>query len=446
MKLLFFKLGDQTMDFTIESFFNPHLTLGSTRIDSIISVTSSNLNTVKSSANAKKAIVFVLDISGSMYDRGKIDMGKLAIRKCIDLLDEKCLFSVIAFQNFPKIVVPMTPVNRNTVGLAHEKIKRLNVGGGTRMSSALEMVLDQFKGLDDAITYVQFVTDGQNNPNDKKALLNVLSACEGKFQCDCWGIGTDWHPEEIRMISNCLLGSADAVPDPNQLEIHFKNALTLTMSKGIGDVRLRLQVPKTSKLLTVKQMSPEIIDLTKLAKNVNEKIVDVPLGAWGTECRDYHVAFEIEAQSEGEEMMACRPKIIYIENDSEILIDGQRIIATWTDDESLTAKINPQVAHYTGQEELANSIREGLEAKSRGDIEQATVLLGKAAKIAFNSGNEEVTRRLKKVVEIVDVEQGTVRLHSKNKLDDRAAELELDMGGTRTVRKRSSTSNNKEDS
>jgi hypothetical protein len=80
---------------------------------------------------------------------------------------------------------------------------------------------------------------------------------------------------------------------------------------------------------------------------------------------------------------------------------------------------------------LASSIKEGLEAKARGDIDQATVLLGKAAKIAHDSGNEEVTQRLKKVVDVVDIDQGTVRLKSGS---NKAADLELDMGMGRTVR------------
>lgn len=180
-------------------------------------------------------------------------------------------------------------------------------------------------------------------------------------------------------------------------------------------------------------MSPEIQDLMMLTKKIDEKNVDVPIGSWGEESRDYQLGFELQPQDEGEEMMACRTKIVYSVNGREVVVDGQRIIATWTSDESLTARINPQVAHYTGQEELANSIKEGLEAKSRGDIDEATMLLGKAVKIAVESGNEEVTMRLKKVVDVVDVEQGTVRLKSGN---NKAADLELDMGGTRTIRKR----------
>ena len=41
--------------------------------------------------------------------------------------------------------------------------------------------------------------------------------------------------------------------------------------------------------------------------------------------------------------------------------------AKWSDDDGLTTRINPEVAHYTGQTELAEAIQEGLAAKAAGD-------------------------------------------------------------------------------
>jgi hypothetical protein len=67
--------------------------------------------------------------------------------------------------------------------------------------------------------------------------------------------------------------------------------------------------------------------------------------------------------------------------------------------------------------------------------DQATKLLGNAAKIAASSGNEEVTRWLKHVVDIIDAPQGTVRLKTAV---SKADELVLDMGGTRTVKRKAS--------
>jgi hypothetical protein len=422
------------VNFKIENFYNPHLSVGASRLDSIISVTATageGETTVQNSL--KKAIIFIIDQSGSMDVHGKMDIAKLAVRKSIDLLDENNLFAVVAFSSFPKIIAPLKPATTVNKEMAHSAVRRLSAGGGTEMSKSLFTVLEMISGLKDTMVHAQFVTDGQNENSDRRYLEKALNECEGKFQCDCWGIGIDWEPQELRNISNRLLGTADAVPDPQRLEENFRSALASTMSKGIGDVRLRLQTPKSVKLVTVKQVSPEIVDLARLVKRVDDKNVDIPLGAWGNENREYQVAFELQPQNAGEEMMAGRPKLVFTENGQEVVVDGDRIVAAWSDDIARTSRINEQVAHYTGQEELAKSIKEGLEAKSRGDIDSATVLLGKAAKIAAESGNDEVTARLKKVVDIVDADQGTVRIKSNA---GKAEDLELDMGGTMTIRKR----------
>ena len=104
--------------------------------------------------------------------------------------------------------------------------------------------------------------------------------------------------------------------------------------------------------------------------------------------------------------------------------------AVWTDDDALSTRINAQVAHYTGQAELAQAIQEGLQARKDGDIDTATVKLGRAVQLAAESGNEGTMRVLKKVVDVTDEASGTVRVkRNVEKLD----EMELDTRSTRTV-------------
>jgi uncharacterized protein YegL len=423
------------MQFTLEAFFNPYLPLGGSRLDAIITMTAGNSEGSPVQTNRKaKAVAYLIDTSGSMQDANKLKMAKVALRQALELLDEDTLFSIIAFDSYAHVVISMSPATQANKAAARERINQLNAQGGTSMSTALRAALVEFAKAGDAIPYAQFLTDGENNNDDRTELSQALKECEGRFTCDCWGVGVQWRPDELRTIAGQLLGTADAVPDPDHLEARFREALARVMSKGIGDVRLRLQLPKTSKIVTVKQMSPEIVDLMKLVSPVDERNTDVPTGAWSTgESRDYHVAFTLEPQSEGEEMMACRPKVVYTQDGKEVVAAGQPIVATWTSDEAASARIDANVAHYTGQEELASAIREGLEAKARGNVDEATVLLGKATKIASQTGNDEVTARLKKVVDVIDADTGTVRLKSG---DNKGAELELDMGGTRTVRRR----------
>jgi len=175
-------------------------------------------------------------------------------------------------------------------------------------------------------------------------------------------------------------------------------------------------------------VAPAVEDLTSRRTQVNPQAADFPTGAWGPgENRDYHVGVEVAAAGVGQEMLAARISLVA---GTEIL--GQGLVrAIWTDDEALSTKINPRVAHYTGQAELADAIQEGLEARKQGDEETATARLGRAVALAHQSGNEDTAKLLAKVVDVVDVESGTVRL--KKKVED-ADEMALDTRSTKTVR------------
>ena len=97
----------------------------------------------------------------------------------------------------------------------------------------------------------------------------------------------------------------------------------------------------------------------------------------------------------------------------------------------LSTRIDKHVAHYTGQEELAQVIQEGLEARKQGDEDTATAKLGRAVALAHQSGNEDTAKLLAKVVDVVDAATGTVSL--KKKVDD-ADEMALDTRSVKTVR------------
>ena len=70
-------------------------------------------------------------------------------------------------------------------------------------------------------------------------------------------------------------------------------------------------------------------------------------------------------------------------------------------------------------------------AKTVGDDATATTKLGRAMQLAVASGNDEATSKLKKVVDVVDVGTGTVRL---KRAVDRADEMALDTASTKTTR------------
>ena len=130
-------------------------------------------------------------------------------------------------------------------------------------------------------------------------------------------------------------------------------------------------------------------------------------------------------------MLAARVSLVAASPDGPEVLGEKKVLATWTGDEALSTRINQHVAHYTGQEELAQAIQEGLEARRQGDKDTAEAKLGRAVALAHQSGNEETAKLLLKVVDVVDAATGTVQL--KKKVED-ADEMALDTRSTKTVR------------
>lgn len=132
-------------------------------------------------------------------------------------------------------------------------------------------------------------------------------------------------------------------------------------------------------------------------------------------------------------MLAARVSLVIPQPDSTAQNLGAQglVKAVWTDDMAASTSINPQVAHYTGQAELAQVIQQGLDARKSGDVDGATAKLGRAVQLASASGNADTAKLLAKVVDVVDAATGTVRLKAKV---TEADEMTLETRSTKTVR------------
>jgi hypothetical protein len=84
------------------------------------------------------------------------------------------------------------------------------------------------------------------------------------------------------------------------------------------------------------------------------------------ESRDYHLGVQVGAAGVGQEMLAARVSLVASSPEGQQVLGQGLVRATWTEDEALSTRINPRVALYTGQAELAEAIQEGLEASKRG--------------------------------------------------------------------------------
>jgi hypothetical protein len=420
--------------FTAEVFQNPYLPQGATQVNAIMTIATSGNNeelTIAVPNHSQRLFGIICDTSGSMGG-AKMIAAKDAIVKIIDLLPSDAAFFVVTGSSRAKLLVPLVNAVPENKMRAVSQVKEISANGGTLMSTWLHTALGEFSKIPTAICQALLLTDGQNDLSDEHDLNRILDASEGMFQCECRGVGTDWRVAELQKIAAKLLGTTDIIASPDRIADDFQEILTKAMGKTVSDVSLRLWTPTGAKVLFCKQVSPEIVDVTNRAKVVSERIVDYPTGAWGSnESRDYHFCIQINVGNVGDEMLAGRASLMTQTNGRETKITEAKILATWTEDEAKTAKIDRRVAHYTGQAELSQFIQEGLEARAQGNIDVATVKLGKAVKLAHDSGNEATAKLLRSVVDVEDAAAGTVRIKRTVAKED---EMMLETRSTKTAR------------
>ncbi len=424
-------------DFRADVFQNEYLPDGGDVVDAVVTVTSSGGDgTVAAAAAGQERVeVIVIDCSGSMNEDGgaKIRAARQATMTAIDTLSDGTLFAVVAgvdgaYALYPQQAGSVERASAQTKAQAKEVVSQVRAKGGTAIGTWLLAAGGIFNSVPNSINHCILLTDGKNQSESDRALNTAISQCVGLFQCDARGLGTDWNIDELRRISTALLGTVDIIPSPDQMEAEFRALTEAAMGKEVGDVALRLWTPQGSNLEFVKQVAPNIDDLTPKGVPVKALTNDYPLGAWsGDESRDYHVRIRIPVGSVGEERLGARVMLVIdgVEQPSAL------VRAIWTDDEVLSTRINREVAHYTGQAELADVIADGLAARQAGDGDTATMKLGRAVQLAHEAGNGDTVKLLEKVVDVEDPATGTVRL--KRQVEDADA-MALDVRSTRTVR------------
>ncbi|WP_149830152.1 vWA domain-containing protein [Streptomyces tailanensis] len=438
--------------FSVDVYQNEYLPEGGREVNAIVTVSATGGGTVGSAVTAphlyspgqgpSAAVAIMVDCSGSMdYPPTKMRNARDATAAAIDTLRDGVHFAVIDGTHVAREVYPgggrLAVADSTTRDQAKQALRKLSAGGGTAIGTWLKLADRLLASADVAIRHGILLTDGRNEHESPEDLKAALDACAGRFTCDARGVGTDWEVKEVTGIASALLGTADIIADPAALSADFTQMMEATMGKEVADVALRLWTPVGTQIKFVKQVAPTVEELTDRRTEAGPRAGDYPTGSWGDESRDYHVCVEVPPATLGQEMLAARVSLVIPQPDGTAQNLGAQgraqglVKAVWTDDMAASTSINPQVAHYTGQAELAQVIQQGLDARKAGDIDGATAKLGRAVQLAGASGNADTAKLLAKVVDVVDAATGTVRLKAKV---TEADEMTLETRSTKTVR------------
>ncbi|WP_410573414.1 VWA domain-containing protein [Amycolatopsis sp. cmx-4-61] len=358
------------------------------------------------------AELLLVDCSSSMdWPPTKIEAARHACRAAIGSLRDGVLFGVVECTGHARLVYPAEPplavAGERTRHEAKAAASGLIAGGGTAMSTWLDLARDLFGQTPAAIRHAVLLTDGKNETDRAGALEAALDRCRGQFACDARGIGDDWEPRDLQRIASVLRGSADAVLEDAELAGDFRRLVERAMGRTVPDVRLRLTTLPYSRLRFVKQVFPTEVELTPQC-HVEGHAVELPTGAWGDEQREYHLCLDVEtAQLTRYEDRLLGTATLFA-GAGEAVTEQVAIVGYLTDDLALSSVPDDNVARVTGQAELGRAVRAGWDAFERDDRAEAAREWGTAVRLATELGNAEILKRLGRLIDVR--EDGTVAI------------------------------------
>lgn len=419
------------MSISVTIHQNKYLSVGTGEIHAVISVASTG--GAPAVTPAEKVVVLVVDVSGSMESPStKISAARKAAATAIEMLPDGTLFALVAGDDQARCAYPrsgegLVRADATTRADAIEVARRLYTsGGGTAISTWIDLARNLVEPYDDAVRLGYLLTDGRKTETSAE-LEAAVARATGVLQCDARGVGADWSVTELRTIASALLGEVDIIKRPEEMEDDFATFMARAIGKTLPDIRLRVWRPIDSTVRFLRQVAPGIQDLTDAVIPVDAQTSDHRTGAWsGEETRDYHLCVDLPSAEVGVEKLVARVSVVL----GDGVASQGLVLAEWTNELGRSTQRNERVYSYVGQEEGAAAIHDGLVALEERDIPTATLKFRRAVELATAAGDEARLKLLRGVVDI-DERDGTVKVRRHI---DKIAEMDLDVGSTRTVR------------
>ncbi|HEX8391574.1 MAG TPA: VIT and VWA domain-containing protein [Longimicrobium sp.] len=203
-----------------------------------------------------KDVVFVLDVSGSMTDEGKMEKARRALTYGVRGLNPGDRFNVIAFSGETRLMESgLIAADRAGIARGVEFVAGLQARGGTNINDALVEALGQFPATGTRPRMLVFMTDGLptvGEVNVERIVANVTRARRPGLRLFTFGVGYDVNTRLLDRVAAENGGTADYVAPEEDLEVKVSsffdkvNHPVLTnLALDLGAVRTDLVYPRT---------------------------------------------------------------------------------------------------------------------------------------------------------------------------------------------------------
>lgn len=187
----------------------------------------------------------VMDTSGSMSARGKIDQARRAAKLLAESMQPGDTYSLTVFNDDASVIVPATSVSDPTaITLA---IDRIYEGGGTNLYAGMDRGAREIRQNHRPGTASRVVVLSDGNANvgvtDDNSLLRFAAdlASDG-IALSTIGLGLDYNEDLLGRLADVGGGTYDFVDDASQLQAVFSDELTRVSSVVARGTDLRIHL------------------------------------------------------------------------------------------------------------------------------------------------------------------------------------------------------------
>jgi len=215
---------------------------------------------------AAKDVVFVLDVSGSMAEEGKIDKAKRALEFGIRGLGAGDRFNVIAFSGDTRLMESgLIQANAEGRRRGAEFVGRLSPQGGTNIDEALVAGMEQFPREAGRPRMLVFLTDGLPTVGDTsvaRILEHTRAARRDRVRLFTFGVGYDVNTRLLDRVAAENGGVADYVDPREDLEVKVSAFFDKVNHPVLSDVQVDMGGVRTD--LVYPRAMPDLFRGTQL--------------------------------------------------------------------------------------------------------------------------------------------------------------------------------------
>lgn len=196
---------------------------------------------------APKAVVFVVDRSGSMTEGGKMDQAKKAVAWCVDRLNPQDRFGIVDFATDwnaldESALLAATPENK---ARAKRYIERIEAAGGTNIEAGLDQGLKLLNTAGGVSPMLFFLTDGVPTigQTDPGALLRKAAQDNAALRARVFsfGVGSDVNTLLLDKLAEAGRGARDYVAPNEDIEAKVSSLYQKVSRPALTDVKVEWQ-------------------------------------------------------------------------------------------------------------------------------------------------------------------------------------------------------------